>query len=596
MRTRLTVLAVLASILLLAVNSYGQRGDRPTVSSLRIEGNTAFPSERIAGLMAMRPGGFLRSTHYSKPVFQQDLANVLAFYDQNGYLNAKIADTLIQLDSSRNEISLALRIEEGPLTRLESITVLGNTVLSDSTLRSQVKLKPGAAFDRFAIEDGILDMLAEYADTGYLECAISPEISINQEVHLAMVDLTVTERRQSTISNIRIKGNEKTNASVVLRELSFKEGDIVDYSELLASQRRLYLTGLFSSVFVKPLPVSGVDSTRREILVDLKENLSGELFLTLGYGSVEKVRGKLEMSSTNVAGTARRLGIKLWASGIAQSIMLSATEPRTFGSHWQTDLNVYGELQQEPGYDLSKYGSRLAIGRRLWTNGRTSVTYRFENGKLSDIQTDSLPLDFRPQVRSLIFTINNDTRNDLFDPTRGTFVEWTAEVAGGLLKGNNSFVRSIWRAKRFWQLGRRTVLASSLELGVIDAFGNTTEIPINERFYAGGPTVLRSFGYQQAGPLDHDGVPLGGNVKLVWNLAELRRGIYKMLGAVVFVDIGNVWSRVTNVSVGDMRGSIGLGIRASTPIGIVRLDYAVNPDVRRFERRDRLYFSMGHAF
>ena len=325
-------------------------------------------------------------------------------------------------------------------------------------------------------------MLSLYADTGFLECAISPDIQINNELNIAMVDLIVSERRQSTVAGIQVLGNEKTNASVVLRELSFAVGDIVDYTELLASQRRLYLTGLFSSVFIKPLPVSGLDSTRREILVDLKENLSGELFLTLGYGSVEKVRGKLEMSSTNVAGTARQLGAKLMASGIEQSVVLSGTEPRTFGSKWQTDLNVFGELQQEPGYDLSKYGGRLSVGRRLWTNGRSSLTYRFENGKLSDVQIDSIPSDFRPRVRSLIFSINDDTRNDLFDPSQGRYVEWTVEVAGGILKGNNSFVRSVWRGKRFWRLGRRTVLATSLEIGVIDAFGITQRDPGERAF------------------------------------------------------------------------------------------------------------------
>lgn len=596
MRRQPIHIALVLAALLIVVGGPAAGNQRPSVSSLRIEGNVAFPRERIAGLMAMRPGGFLRSTHFSKPVFQQDLANILAFYDQNGYLEAHIVDTLIQLDTTRNEVALAIRIEEGPLTRLESVTILGNTVLSDSTLRVLIRLKVGDPFDRFAVEDGILDMLAAYADTGYLECAINPEITINRDIHLAMVDLTVTERRQATISQVRIQGNEKTNESVVLRELSFKVGDIVDYSELLASQRRLYLTGLFGSVFVKPLPMVGADSTHREILVDLKENLSSELFVTLGYGSVEKVRGKLELASTNVSGTARRLGFKLLASAIDQSIVLSGTEPRTFGSRWQTDVNLFGEWQQEPGYDLSKYGGRLSVGRALWRNGRISLTYRLENGRLSNIHSDSLPDDFRPRVRSLIFTINDDTRNDLFDPSRGMFVEWTAEIAGGLLKGNNSFVRSTWRAKRFWQLGRSMVAATSLEIGVIDAFGATTEIPPNERFYTGGPAVLRSFEYQKAGPLDRDGDPLGGNFKLAWNLLELRRRLYKMIGAVVFVDVGNVWSRVADVKIGDMRSSIGLGIRASTPIGIVRLDYGVNPDVRRFEQQNRLYFSMGHAF
>lgn len=569
---------------------------KPKVVSLRILGNDAFPEDRLEGLMAMRPGGFLATTRYSRQVFMQDLNNVLAFYAQHGYLDAQVVDTAIDFDSTKNEIALGLEIAEGAVTRLESIKILGNRALPDSTLRAKITLQRGDAFNRYAIENGIIDMLNVYADTGYLEAAIEPSVEINREAKIAMVDLTVRERAQSTIARINITGNEKTNRSVVVRELSFQEGEIVDYAELMASQRRLYLTGLFESVFIRPEFIEGRDSTEKEIHVDLKEAMSGEFFVTLGYGTVEKVRGRIEASSKNVAGTARKLGATVEASAIRQAITLSGTEPRTFGSRFQTDLNIFGELQQEPGYDLSKYGGRLSVGKEIWDNGRISVTYRIENGKLTNIRTDSLPDDFRPRVRSLIFTVSDDSRNDLFDPSKGTYLEFTAEMAGGFLQGTNSFGRIIARGKHFMQLDRKTVLASSLTIGWMDDFGFSDEIPLNERFYAGGPTVLRSFEYQKAGPLDGEGNPLGGKFKVTWNLVELRRAIWKMIGGVVFVDVGNVWSELELARFNDIKTSLGVGIRASTPIGIVRLDWSVNPYVGDFEKPNNIYFSMGHAF
>ena len=115
MRIGKTVILGLMFLATGVTSGAGQNRQRPSVESLRIEGNTAFPTSRITGLMAMRPAGFLQSTKFSKQVFHQDLANILAFYDQNGYLDARIADTIVQLDTVRNQVGLAFRIEEGSI-------------------------------------------------------------------------------------------------------------------------------------------------------------------------------------------------------------------------------------------------------------------------------------------------------------------------------------------------------------------------------------------------------------------------------------------------------------------------------------------------
>ena len=160
----------------------------------------------------------------------------------------------------------------------------------------------------------------------------------------------------------------------------------------------------------------------------------------------------------------------------------------------------------------------------------------------------------------------------------------------------STFARSIARYKVFAQLNRSTVLASALEVGWMDYFGKSDDIPLTERFYAGGPGSLRGFRYQRVGPVDDDGEPLGGRFSIVWNALELRRAIYKMVGAVAFLDVGNVWRDIADAGIDDVRLDVGTGIRLATPIGIVRVDYGVNLDRRNDEPRSQVYFSMGHAF
>jgi outer membrane translocation and assembly module TamA len=140
------------------------------------------------------------------------------------------------------------------------------------------------------------------------------------------------------------------------------------------------------------------------------------------------------------------------------------------------------------------------------------------------------------------------------------------------------------------------VIGSALELGWMESFGASDEIPLSERFYTGGPTSLRGFGYQMVGPRDANGEPLGGQLKLVWNLLELRRSIYRMVGGALFIEVGNVWSQPKQAQLSDLRVNLGTGLRVNSPLGILRLDYGINLDRRSDEPRTKLFFSMGQAF
>jgi outer membrane translocation and assembly module TamA len=129
----------------------------------------------------------------------------------------------------------------------------------------------------------------------------------------------------------------------------------------------------------------------------------------------------------------------------------------------------------------------------------------------------------------------------------------------------------------------------------MDHLGETEEIPLSERFYTGGPTTLRGFGYQMAGPRDFDGTPVGGNFKLVWNAVEIRRTIYKAFGVAGFVDIGNIWHDLSSFRIDDLRYTVGGGLRLGSPLGLLRLDCGVNVDRRGDEPRTRIFLGIGQA-
>lgn len=236
------------------------------------------------------------------------------------------------------------------------------------------------------------------------------------------------------------------------------------------------------------------------------------------------------------------------------------------------------------------------IGRQFLKRSNVTLTYRRERVNLSDIQVRAIPDEMKTDTNGLKLSLIYDSRDNLFNSTRGAYFEWSNEVGRFFSITTRSFLRSIFRFKYFHSFSRSTVLGTSFELGWMDARGGIRSIPLHERFYAGGPNVLRGFEYQKIGPLDENRTPVGGRLKCIWNLFELRRTVYKMIGCTVFTDIGSVWHDPDQIRMNDVRISPGVGIRVNTPIGLARLDLGFNTHQRTGESSTKLYFSMGQAF
>ncbi len=122
-----------------------------------------------------------------------------------------------------------------------------------------------------------------------------------------------------------------------------------------------------------------------------------------------------------------------------------------------------------------------------------------------------------------------------------------------------------------------------------------TDVPLAERFLAGGSTTMRGFAQNALGPIGANGVPLGGEAMLVIN-NEVRFPLIWLFDGVGFVDVGNVFLHAQDFSFSDLRKDGGFGLRMRTPWFLLRLDYGVPLDRKPGESRSRLFFSIGQAF
>ncbi len=576
----------------MAIAQQGYRVDRVT-----FEGNGQFPDTRLRQMMLTRPHRWYAKSTFRPEIFADDLEAIINFYLNEGYLEARILSHMIQIDTLKHRVSIHIRIEEGSQTKISGISFFGNYAFPDSVLGRLIKSAAGKPFRKSQVEDDRYQILVHYANHGYIEASVAPAFKYNQETHEMLIDFNIEEGPLVSIGEINLEGIKRIRPNVIYRQLEFRSGETYNHTKILTSQRQLYLTGLFASVFIRPAEKSDQLPSIRNITVTVEEKRNGEMNFGFGYGTLDRLRGSVELLQNNLFGTGRQAGISTFASSIARRAEVSFTDPWLLGTKTKADLNGYFEQREEPAYDLNRHGFKFTLGKKFGEFTTVNMTYRYELARRRDKLNGTAPkLDDKGNTRSLTALLIRDSRDDLINTTRGSFALLNFESAGAILKGTSTFFKFTLNYRYFYPVHHRLVIGSAVAAGWMDKYGINDEIPIQERFFSGGATSIRGFKEKYLGPRNEFNHPIGGTILLNLNLVECRYTFYKRFSAIAFIDVGNVWKNAEALQAFYLRRTAGLGLRLNSPLGILRLDYGFKLDRRSNESPGEFYFSVGQAF
>jgi len=621
---RRSVSRVVLAGLLIAAGACNEEGT-VTVRSIKFVGVEAVDASRLRDALATRQSARLpwgRKAYFDRARFDADLKRIQAFYADRGFPDARVTGFDVNLNDKQDAVEITVTIDEGEPVTVAAIEFVGfDSIPSDhlDTLKSQLPLKIGTPRDRQLVVATRELALNELRDHGYPYAKVDTVEDDGPDSRTATLMFTAEPGRVAHIGPIEIQGNRSVSTRVIERSLTFKSGDLYRRSVLQDSQRRLYGLELFQFANIEPLNTE-LQPDEVPIRITVAEGKHQRVNFGVGYGTEEKARVDAEYHHLNFLGDARLAGAHARWSSLDRGIRLDFNQPYFFAPHF----SLGGDGQQwytfTPAYESVVTGAKLTVTHRQ--NERTSwaaslTSERNSSSIAPDVLNDLtlynnlIALGLDPTTRSqsgtlnaMAFDLQHSTADSLLNARRGYQLAFHVEQAGRVLPGTYNYYALSADARKYLPLGSRVVVASRLQLGNIRPSVNRPgNVPFSKKYFLGGATSIRGWGRYEISPLSDSGLPIGGNSLLSFS-EEVRTDIGGRLGAVLFIDGGNVWANSWDIDVHDLRYAVGPGLRYQTPIGPVRFDVGYqlnpNPDLRvegqSQPRRWRIHFSIGQAF
>lgn len=576
---------------------------RTEVSTVEISGNDAFADNVLLGLLQTHRHGPLRGDPFLGETWVQDQRAVLGHYRRNGYLQARIVEAPVTFEEELGGLRAAMIIDEGAQTVVNgvSLDVLDNALddygVATGPWFAELLTRDGGPYDPDAVRQDETRLRILLANEGFARAQVlSNIVEDSDDPYTVSVGFTVYPGRRTRVGQLLISGNEGVSEEVIRRELTLVPGSPYTQESVIVSQSRLYRLGIFSRVQIDTAVPNSI-APEPTVVVRVTEGPSRRLSWGLGYSTEEQARGLLVLGEDNLWNRNHRATVSLRASFAEQRLRFIYTDPYLLGRALEGSAVGYYESIDEEGFKLQRIGASLQVVKRHSTVLTGIARYSFRNQQTYDVLIDESelqPEDTSAVVGSLIYSLIADTRPDPIDPRRGSYNTIDTEWASHALGSQSDFLKVFGRSYWYLDLPGDSVFVAAARAGLAVPYGGSI-VPLPERFFAGGSTSLRGFGRNRAGPTDVNGNPLGGNVLMIGNL-EYRFPVRGDLGAVLFTDVGNVFSRPHAVALDQVRETVGIGVRYATPIGPLRLDWGYLLDARPGEDTSRFHFAIGQAF
>ena len=555
--------------------------------------------------MQVQPAGRLLSHgRFTSDLLDNDMRRIEAQYRDNGFGKIKVtSDVQDNYQGQENQLLVAIHIDEGPQTIVDSLHVTGNATVAEDQLPA-LNTGAGQPYSDTKIGEDREILLNYYFNRGFSGATFDATVKpVEGKPDRVDVTFTVHEGEQVFIDQVLLAGLNYTRPWVVERELQIKPKEPLSQLNMLQTQQQLYDLGIFSQVDTAVQNPEGTERNKT-VLVNMQEAKRYTFSYGLGFefqtgqpavgtnqtpqgGAGVSPRVSFSVTRLNFRGRNHTLTFKTNVGRLQQRALVSAEIPRWFNSpKWKLSITAF----YDNTVDVTTFTSQRLEGSlqaQQNINKASTMIYSFTYRRVKatnldqTISLDNIPLLSQPvRVGMPGFSYLRNTRDNDLETTKGTYTTIDAGVASGYFGSQADFSRVLFQNSTYHAFGKnrpaekKLVFARSTRIGIENPYGNTVNlapfqslpdgsplnvIPLAERFLSGGGNSHRGFGLNQAGPRDPTtGFPLGGSALFLNNL-ELRFPsptlpfVGDNLRFAIFHDAGNVFTDGNNMVHGLLR-------------------------------------------
>lgn len=606
--------------------------DKVKVKKITFLGNTKLKDSYLKGRLATQEAGYFSgmssSGSFKQEAFERDIQILKYMYWNLGYVQVKIDRPLVTVTPDKKSIYITYHIEEGEQYFVGEVDFSGDLLFSKSELMSVVKIKDNEIFAVDVMQKDIAELQAKYGDLGYAFANVIPRYAFHEKEKKVDLVFEFEKGNKVYFGTINVVGNTKTRDKVLRRELKIREGELYNETRKRQSQENIQRLGFFDEVnFKTSTPAEKPDQLNIDIVI--KERNTGQLQLTAGYGNVQGLSLGGSIQQNNFRGLGQTLGARIDATKNRQDYSLSLTEPYLYDTQWSAGFDLfYIENKERINYDNRDVGAAVRFGHPVWDdNLRAFVRYKIDKSQLfANDNTDPIIFPFETAqgiTSSATFTLEYDTRNDRFSPSKGIYTDVSYEFAG--IGGDLRYQEISTHFRHFYNLFWDVVLRNNLTYLNLQPLAGAGDVPFTKRYELGGAYTLRGYGSGTVGKrlfsqfrYNKIGADPTGNIFCQANATEAQRqqcstvifgGTKELLfqseiqfplikeaglSGVFFYDAGQAEDQLSQSK---LMSDFGIGFRWLSPLGLLRFEWGwaldrddINRDAVNFE------FSIGPPF
>lgn len=552
--------------------------DGKTIVSVDVAGMEKLPVSTVTDIIKLKAGNAFKGIDVETD--RQAIYDTGLFYDNY--------PTFAEVPEG---VKVTYHVMENPVLR--KIEIKGNKELSTGKIESLLTVKDGEILNSKILSNDIANIEAEYRKEGFI-LAKASDMNINED---GVLDLKFSE---GILEGYTVKGNDKTKAKVITREMRMKPGDTFNAKLAKRSMQRIYNLGFFEDVNMKLLP----GKTDNGVIIEttVVEKRTGSFGIGAGYSNSDGMIGMISLSDINFRGTGDAAKLTYEFGGNDDDdhgITFSYRHPWMDSKETSMTLRLYDRTYEYDDYDtdgheIEEYdknykGGEITFGRPaneyitnyITLKNRQDEYKGHEDGPYDRSKDEPEAKEWRDNnfgtTRSITLMHTLDTRDNVYNPTEGSSYSLSVEFAG--LGGDFNYDKYVLSSQRYYNLGHSHVLALRLDGGYSD-----NDLPEAGQFQIGGQGSLRGYKDNQ----------FKGN-NMLSGTVEYRFPVIRKVQGALFYDAGDAWSgkNWSWQSVEDsfsLHHSYGIGVQIETPVGPLRFDYG------RGEDGGRTHFSVGGTF